>query len=353
MRRGQCVLLNTESFTYDPTGNRTQLTLNGNPISYSYDSDDELQSAGTNSYTYNADGDQITRTIGGVTSNLSYNDADQLVSIATGSNTTSFAYDAIGRRVARASGNTTTDFWYDGGNVILESQGGTFTGTYTYGASLIRRNGEYFQYDGLGSTRTITNSSGSQTASAIYDGYGNTVATSGSTSSPYLFAATSGYRNDNDDGLMLVGARYYDPAVGEFITRDTLLSQPPYQYCNDDPVNKVDPSGQVSWSDVGGIVGGIVGGAIGYVIAGPPGAWYGSSIGAGLGAGLGTYYGDGGSVGSSIGEGVVVGGGTFITYPAIPALGTFLRSGVSAEELEALAAFLTRMFNSRPPFGLH
>ena len=141
----------------------------------------KLLSAGNNTYTYNANGDQITRDLNGVTSSLSYNDDDQLVSITTGSNTTSFAYDAIGRRVARTAGGTTTVFWYDGSNVILESQGGTFTGTYTYGASLIRRNGVYFQYDGSGSTRTITNSSGSQTASAIYDGYGNTVATSGTT----------------------------------------------------------------------------------------------------------------------------------------------------------------------------
>ncbi|MCL5283446.1 MAG: hypothetical protein M1330_01855 [Armatimonadetes bacterium] len=258
----------TESFSYDPAGNRTSMTLNGNPINYTYDNDDELLSAGNNTYTYNANGDQITRDLNGVTSNLSYNDDDQLVSITTGSNTTSFAYDAIGRRVARDSGGTTTVFWYDGGSVILESQGGTFTGVYTYGASLIRRNGEYFQYDGSGSTRTITNSSGSQTASAIYDGYGNTVATSGSTSSPYLFAATSGYRNDNDDGLMLVGARYYDPAVGLFITRDTDLSQPAYQYCNDDPVNKVDPSGHDWRVIVGGLV--VATGAVALVMLASP-----------------------------------------------------------------------------------
>ena len=137
---------------------------------------------------------------------------------------------------------------YEGGRVILESQGGNFIGTYTYGVSLIRRNGEFFQYDGLGSARTFTNASGVVTATAVYDGFGNTVATSGSTSSPYQFGATSGYRNDGDAGIMQVGARYYDSATGSFLTRDTDLNQLAYVYCGDDPVNEVDPSGHFSTS---------------------------------------------------------------------------------------------------------
>ncbi len=40
-----------------------------------------------------------------------------------------------------------------------------------------------------------------------------------------------------------VGARYYDAQVGRFITRDTVLSEHPYLYCEHDAVNWVDPSG--------------------------------------------------------------------------------------------------------------
>ncbi len=102
------------------------------------------------------------------------------------------------------------------------------------------------------------------TATATYDGYGNTVATSGSTSSPYQFGATSGYRNDGDAGIMQVGARYYDPATGSFLTRDTDLSQLAYVYCGEDPIDNVDPSGHdgifdgaptwVRWTLVGWLV---------------------------------------------------------------------------------------------------
>ena len=40
-----------------------------------------------------------------------------------------------------------------------------------------------------------------------------------------------------------MGARYYDAEWGRFITRDTDLSQKPYQYCGGDPVNFSNPSG--------------------------------------------------------------------------------------------------------------
>jgi RHS repeat-associated protein len=62
-----------------------------------------------------------------------------------------------------------------------------------------------------------------------------------------MFAATGGYRNDGDAGLMHVGARYYDAQVGRFVTRDTVLSEHPYVYCNHDPVNAVDPSGHTPY----------------------------------------------------------------------------------------------------------
>ena len=70
----------------------------------------------------------------------------------------------------------------------------------------------------------------------------------GSTTLPYLWQASSGYvgRGDgptNSPGYLKVGARYYDPVNGRFITRDTDLNQSPYAYCDGDPVNFTDPNG--------------------------------------------------------------------------------------------------------------
>ncbi len=33
---------------------------------------------------------------------------------------------------------------------------------------------------------------------------------------------------------------YYDPQVGRFISRDTVLSEHPYLYCEHEPVNSMD-----------------------------------------------------------------------------------------------------------------
>ena len=92
---------------------------------------------------------------------LTYDYDDQLTS--TGGS--GFAYDAAGRRASRTAGGVTTSFLYDGGAVLLEKQGGTTTATYTYGTSLIRKDGETPLFDGLGSERTVTNSSQAVTAS--------------------------------------------------------------------------------------------------------------------------------------------------------------------------------------------
>ena len=161
-------------------------------------------------------------------------------------------------------------------------------------------------FDGLGSSRTTTISSQTVTATATYEGFGNSLATTGSTGSAYGFAATSRYRADGDAGLTHVGARYYDAQVGRFVTRDTMLSQHPYLYCEHDPVNCVDPSGHwPDWGNIGrgiiGVVSGrVIGIAIGIIIApalivvgivGTPALIVGGIIGGAIGGYIGGWIG--------------------------------------------------------------
>jgi RHS repeat-associated protein len=155
--------------------------------------------------------------------------------------------------MSRTAAGVTTSFLYDGASVLLEKQGSTTTATYTYGNALVRKDGETPLFDGLGSERTVTNTTGAVQGTLTMTAFGQSVASTGSSTDPYEFAATSGYRNDGDAGLMLVGARYYDAQVGIFISRDTYLDQLPYGYCNGDPVNAVDPSGHISSDGYAGI----------------------------------------------------------------------------------------------------
>jgi RHS repeat-associated protein len=261
----------TASYTVDGVGNRTAQTVGGNSTSFTLNSDDELTATSggfTNSYTYNANGEQTGRTLGGTATSLSYDYDGQLTQITQGQTSTDFAYDALGRRFSRTAGGATTEFIYGAGGMALEKQGGSYTQAYSVGNGMLRRGSEYPLFDGHGSERTVTNSSQTVTGSVNFEAFGQVAGSTGSSTNPYMYAGDWGYRNDGDAGLMHVGARYYDAQVGRFITRDTVLSEHPYLYCEHEPVGFVDPSGhegvwdwikgkgRIAADGFGGIVGG-------------------------------------------------------------------------------------------------
>jgi RHS repeat-associated protein len=114
----------------------------------------------------------------------------------------------------------------------------------TFGNQPIRSGSELPIYDAQGNQRAITASNQTVTGTQIFDAFGNKVAATGSTASALQWQGTNLYRTYTPDaGLLQAGARYYDPQVGRFVTRDTVLSQHPYIYCNGDPVNRSDPNG--------------------------------------------------------------------------------------------------------------
>jgi len=177
---------------------------------------------------------------------------------------------------------------------MTEKQGGTVTGHYVYGVTRLSRddgtNFLYYQVDGLGSARQLTDDTEAVAKTYLFEAFGSLVAQSGTAENPYQFAGSSGYRNDGDAGLMHVGARYYDPQVGRFTTADPVLGNiylpqtlNRYVYVINNPVNSVDPTGRIvvtiilgaliigGFAVAGAIIGGISGGrtgAIGGAISG-------------------------------------------------------------------------------------
>jgi RHS repeat-associated protein len=77
---------------------------------------------------------------------------------------------------------------------------------------------------------------------------------------PFTYKGAYGYYYDEETGLYYLKARYYDPKIYRFISRDPIEKAPeladlqnplflnPYLYCEDDPVGKVDPEGV--WADI-------------------------------------------------------------------------------------------------------
>ena len=177
--------------------------------------------------------------------------------MATGSASTSFVYDGTGLRQSETAGSATTYFTWgtEGALPLLLSDGAN---SYIYGPAgtpveQVSSSGTptYLLADQLGSTRALTNASGSVTATFSYDAWGNLTGSTGSATTPFMYA---GQYYDSATGLYYMQARYYDPASGQFLSLDpdVGLTQAPYNYAGDDPVNGSDPTGRFLQSDGGG-----------------------------------------------------------------------------------------------------
>jgi len=124
--------------------------------------------------------------------------------------------------------NETRDF-----SQVLEKRdgNGNLLVRYVYGHDLISQtrpsasSGAYpsfYHYDGLGSTRALTNTSEAVTDTYSYDAFGNLLDKTGTTTNTYLF---TGEFFDTQSGFYYLRARYMNPAIGQFITMDMLAGR--------------------------------------------------------------------------------------------------------------------------------
>ncbi len=111
----------------------------------------------------------------------------------------------------------------------------------------------HFHLTALGSTEAITDTAGHLVEQIRYSPYGelrgrwdgaNT--SSGSSTASYEFA---GYESQPESGLQYASARFYDPSLGTFLSRD-IAGQfaNPYSYVGWNPVSASDPTGK--WAEL-------------------------------------------------------------------------------------------------------
>jgi RHS repeat-associated protein len=108
---------------------------------------------------------------------------------------------------------------------------------------------QYFVHDSLGSTRALVSSSGGVDGTFTYSAYGIPTESSGTTTTAMLFA---GYFYDQHSGLYYLQHRFYDPNTGLFLSVDPIVevTEKPYSYSNDDPINTSDGSGLWGWNPI-------------------------------------------------------------------------------------------------------
>ena len=200
-------------------------------------------------YTYDDNGNLIRKEEPGKTYNLSYDALNRLKRFKGAGLDETYQYDGEGRRTGVKTGSTTTSYLYDGLNVILErSAAGTTTSRYIrnpnapggIGGVISRLSASntpsYYHYDGLGSVTNLTNANGKSTQSYNYDAFGNS---QGSASGNRRFLT----KEADATGLIYYGARYYDPKIGRFISKDPLgfVDGPNvYSYVKNNPINSID-----------------------------------------------------------------------------------------------------------------
>jgi len=250
----------TISYTYDAFGNRLTKIDSSGMISYTYDENDRLLTEVgpdyTNSYDYDDNGNTTRRSGGPDTTDYIYDHENRLIQATTGATQVDYFYDPDGIRVASSTNGVNTTYLVDKNRdyaqVLEEWQGSALAGTYIYGDDLISQEIDglksYFHYDGLGSTRGLSDGTAALTDTFTYEAFGNLNSSTGNTDTKYLFA---GEQYDPDLGLYYLRARLLDSGIGRFLTKDLfngLVSDPTslnaYGYARSNPVNYHDPSGQ-------------------------------------------------------------------------------------------------------------
>ena len=185
---------------------------------------------GVDRFDYNLNGSMSVRKTGAVTQTLRWDSRNQLAQVTWGSPVQNeyYGYDEGGRRVAKAfvSGGSTVMTYYP--FVHYEQTGSSGAGVTKYyffgGERFAMRTGSgagvlrFLYQDHLSSTVHVTDGAGATVAGRGYYAFGATMRSTGTMPTNHLFTD----QQQDASGLYYYGARYYDPAIGHFISPDTI-----------------------------------------------------------------------------------------------------------------------------------
>ncbi len=252
-------------FSYDLLDNLRSWKLAGvkDFASYEYDASNRLvtirNTGGTalHGFTYDVQGNLATKGSEGFTF-----DFGNRLRQYSGTVTEIYTYDAHGRRnkVARNDGTHALWQYSNDGQMLFGFRGPTTQTTHEYiylsgslvatvdhnwpSNSIIATN--YQHTDALGSPAATTDASGAVLDRAIYDPYGG----SGFNAGGVGFA---GHVVDDSSALIQMQQRYYDAAVGRFLSTDPVTTSSfnggnfnRYWYANNNPYKFIDPDGRES-----------------------------------------------------------------------------------------------------------
>lgn len=256
-------VLADESFSYDANGNR-------NAGGYVTAADNRLQTDGTDSFAYDAEGN-LTRRVDGVTGQITefrYDHRNRLIGLTVRDanlailSSANYVYDVFDNRIGKSidrdgagpQAPVVERYVYDGDHIALQFDGsGSLTHRYLHGLQVDqvfadqRADGSVLWNltDNLGSVRDQLDSTGAQINHIVYGSFGD-VQSETNAAVDHLFGFV-GREHDDESGLLFYRSRYYDPAIGRFISQDPSEfmggDENLYRYVENAPRQYTDPFG--------------------------------------------------------------------------------------------------------------
>ena len=245
---------NTQNYSYDSLNRLTsglstyQYSITGNieksnTHNYTYGNDNRLSSIDNKSTSVDSAGNLTSYTENNKNHTATYNSQNEL----TKYDNSSYTYDANGNRVSQNDVKYTYD---TSGNLITDSNH-----EYVYGPNGLigyYQNDKFYTnvYNNRGDVTKILDESSDTVSSISYGDYGNITSKTGDVDTPFLYAGQGGAVTDNN-GLVYLKTRYYNPELMRFMNRDTVsgsITEPQslnrYTYVQGNPLTYVDLTGQ-------------------------------------------------------------------------------------------------------------
>ncbi|WP_338676733.1 polymorphic toxin-type HINT domain-containing protein [Streptomyces sp. SCSIO 30461] len=260
------------SYTYNQAGQRTAETVHktsgDTKTTYCYKGNQPHTLTGTStnancttperSYSYDTTGNTTKRPGKAGTQDLTWSEEAQLTKLTESGKSTDYVYDADGELLIRSTAGGERILYAGATELHLRANGTTWAQRYyaSEGLTVALRSNEsgtnkltYLTGDHHGTQSLAISTDSAQTFSKRYMSpfgaeRGKPTGTTWPDDKGFL-----GKTDDKATGLTHIGAREYDPSIGQFISVDPLLSldQPGslngYSYANQNPTTASDPTG--------------------------------------------------------------------------------------------------------------
>lgn len=247
------------SLATDAVGNRTQIVRNepllpfatSDSTSSTFDKANQIQTDGEATYSFDQRGNLTNEVRGAGTITYQYDYANRLVGVVSGTPAT-YTYDDSGNRVAAVRSGDETRYTLDTrgmGWVVSENDASNaLEWLYVYANGLVWRvnattnETQTYHGDYIGSVAAITDGSGQSVQAYSFDAYGEVDNCLSSVEQPFQYAGVLGVQQEQN-GLKIMRARFYETALGAFLGTDPVFAVNPYAYSMGNPLSYTDPRG--------------------------------------------------------------------------------------------------------------